>query len=178
MTNKTVSSVIDDINEWENPRGGSVFNREDLAWAAGLFEGEGCFTLSGRGTARAILNMTDEDVVRRFAQIVRVGGIRGKRVIRPQHKPQWEWTVQNHEGVQALIAVLWPWLGQRRRSRAVEVLRLTHARPGPNRNKLRCKRGHPFDETNTRYSVQGRACIQCEKQRNRLRPSRAKTTAA
>ena len=25
MTNKVVSSVIDDINEWENPRGGSVF---------------------------------------------------------------------------------------------------------------------------------------------------------
>ena len=57
---------------------------EDIAWATGLFEGEGCITASG-GTAAARtpelhLDMTDEDVVRRLAIVL------GGNVTGPYHK--------------------------------------------------------------------------------------------
>jgi hypothetical protein len=50
-----------------------VASAEEIAWAAGLFEGEGSITRFGRPgkfDLRVSLNMTDEDVVRRFDAIV------------------------------------------------------------------------------------------------------------
>ena len=49
----------------------------DIAWAAGLFEGEGCITTAGKNQkSRALkLQMTDRDVVERFQQIVGSGPV-------------------------------------------------------------------------------------------------------
>jgi hypothetical protein len=59
---------------------------EEIAWAAGLFEGEGCISYIrpwGREPdIQAALAMTDEDVVRRFDEIVDRG-----RVYGPYHPP-------------------------------------------------------------------------------------------
>src|SRR5207245_5183125 len=49
---------------------------EDIAWAAGLFEGEGSITQSG-GRVRLSLKMTDEESVRRFAKIIQRGTVYG-----------------------------------------------------------------------------------------------------
>ncbi len=58
----------------------------DMAWAAGLFEGEGCIVYLRHGprtsdgcywTERQLqLTITDRDVLERFLQIVEVGVIR------------------------------------------------------------------------------------------------------
>jgi hypothetical protein len=55
-----------------------VASAEEIAWAAGLFEGEGSITRFGRSgkfDLRVSLNMTDEDVVRRFDAIVDRGKV-------------------------------------------------------------------------------------------------------
>ena len=44
----------------------------EIAWAAGLFEGEGTITQSG-GRLYVRLKMTDESIVLRFAEIARFG---------------------------------------------------------------------------------------------------------
>jgi hypothetical protein len=96
--------------------------QSEVAWAAGLFDGEGCFTLSD-GRPRAKLNSTDEDVVQRFADIVWVGQVREERSLEKRgYKRQWEWYTGSKKDVAHIILLLWPWLGQRRREKALEVL--------------------------------------------------------
>jgi hypothetical protein len=107
-------------------------NREQLAWAAGLFEGEGCFSTSTRRTRRpgaptsrkcaAQINMTDHDVVSRFREVMGFGSIRSIKQAQPHHKPQLKWVASSFEHFQATVALLWPWLGARRRARAKELL--------------------------------------------------------
>lgn len=93
----------------------------EVAWAAGLFEGEGCFGSYPRGRkhgTQARLSMTDRDVVERFAKIVGMGTVRGP-VDRgnKEWKPIWEWYVQRASEVRAVVALFRPWLGERRLAR-------------------------------------------------------------
>lgn len=96
---------------------------EEIAWAAGLFEGEGCFTGASRGRFCMKMSMCDEEVIRRFHRTVGMGGVSGP------HKPtglgtlmHWEWRSERFEHMQAIVAMFWPWLSTRRRNRAAEVL--------------------------------------------------------
>lgn len=100
--------------------------REDVAWAAGIFEGEGCFVLTkypNRLSPHVAMQMTDEDVVRRFAAVVGVGTISVRKPRREGYKPAWLWQATSFETFQAVGAMFWPWLGERRRQRWVEIMR-------------------------------------------------------
>jgi hypothetical protein len=107
--------------------------REELAWAGGLFEGEGCFSLNvQRKKARcvALLSSTDKECIERFVRSVGLGRVLGPYVhsraaSKPKYKQHWNWSISGFEDVQALLAMLWPWLSERRKTRAVEVLRAT-----------------------------------------------------
>lgn len=104
-------------------------NVRELAWAAGLFEGEGCASLhrgSGRTNRRYValsLSSTDEDAVRRFHQAIgSLGNVhKGKNGTRTG-KDIWHWRTARFEHSQAVIAMLWYGLGKRRRARCIEVL--------------------------------------------------------
>ncbi len=100
--------------------------RENLAWAAGLFEGEGCFSSAGGRGLHASVNMTDEDVVRRFQSVVQMGIIYPRKPARVGWKPQWQWLIGSFEHFQALGAMLWPWLHARRRARFKTILKRYH----------------------------------------------------
>ena len=98
----------------------------EVAWAAGLFEGEGTFTTDNRGTSvRACLHMTDQDVVERFAAIV------GGKVLGPygpygHSAPRWQWEAYGENALR-LMDLFEPYLGQRRLARCAE-LRASFAR--------------------------------------------------
>lgn len=68
---------------------------QNIAWAAGLFEGEGCASFrSSHRTKRSFdlaLASTDEDVVRRFLATVKHGTIYGPKWGRRSTKPYWVW---------------------------------------------------------------------------------------
>ncbi len=49
---------------------------QEIAWAAGLFEGEGCITKNGNSPALR-LNSTDEETVIRFQRIIGAGAVYG-----------------------------------------------------------------------------------------------------
>jgi len=70
---------------------------EEIAWAAGLFEGEGCITMTS-GHAVLRLSNTDEWVVRRFAEIVGRGVVYGPYENRSNdhfvRKPFFVWVLQ------------------------------------------------------------------------------------
>lgn len=93
---------------------------EQLAWAAGLFEGEGWFTLH-RGAPVAAISMTDRDVVERFRDVVGWGNVfsvdKGTG-----HKRQWRSVVTGRDKVRRFGELVGPWLGDRRRAQLVRVL--------------------------------------------------------
>lgn len=141
------------------------WTRENIAWAAGLFEGEGCITTQKGRAGRLDLISTDQDVIRKFYAIVGVGRVNGP--YRPNsslgHKPQWRWSVSGFENIQALLAAFWTFLCERRRKRAIEVLSVgVHMLPANKHRKLKdvCGVGHVLSEDNKYKYPNGR--VQCK----------------
>lgn len=120
----------------------------EIAWAAGIFEGEGCFStvgkvgMYGRRNLRATLMMGDEDVVRRFAAIVGVGKVYDRKQGRP-NRPLTVWHCGKRAEFRRLAEMLRPWLGERRTARLDELLRLSDLPPGSVADswKVRNRRG-------------------------------------
>lgn len=141
-------------------------NPLDVAWAAGLFEGEGNFTLRAKTSAEAMLGMTDEDVVRRFAVAVGFGSVHREERKAP-HRTLFRWSAANAQDARALIAMFLPYFGGRRRQRALAVLEYTKDCPGLRRERTACRKNHPYDE-NT-YVVPGtnnRKCRICQQEQD------------
>jgi hypothetical protein len=100
-----------------------TFLREDAAWVAGLFEGEGTIVRGKHYAPAVTISMTDEDVVRRIGDVLGFGTVFGPYDNGPRgDKPVWKWSASTFEQTQAFIALIWPWLGGRRRQRATELL--------------------------------------------------------
>jgi len=98
---------------------------EEIAWAAGLFEGEGSITQSG-GHVRLSLTMTDEEPIRRFVKIVRRGAVYGPYAYERwadghERKPFWTWVCYDRAEARVTIEHLAPWLSTRRLARAHEL---------------------------------------------------------
>lgn len=91
----------------------------DIAWASGLFEGEGSFL--GGAYPRMQFKMVDEDVVRRFHAVVGVGRVNGPYQGSGNRQPYWEWRCGGDEA-KALAEVMVPYLGTRRSQQARPVL--------------------------------------------------------
>jgi hypothetical protein len=98
----------------------------EVAWAAGLFEGEGCLTSIHQGEGRINLvmklGMTDEDVVRKFARIVGCGNVREQHPTGRGRKTSWHWYCGAQKEIERLVAFFSPYFGTRRLARASELL--------------------------------------------------------
>ena len=151
------------------------------AWAAGLFEGEGCFNVtqrpSGKVQVQARLAMTDRDIVERFAQVVGVGTVTDGRKRRPNEKRIYEWYVNEATKVIAVIDMLLPWLGERRKAKALEVRDAARTIQPHNRKRTHCPKGHPYDEENLKLEpivrdgrkYFARRCLICRREQSRER---------
>lgn len=96
--------------------------REEFAWAVGIFEGEGSFIRGGSKPWYSLqikLGMTDEDVLRKACAILGLK-VTGPE-IQPNRKPLWRATKGGPEA-RATIHRMLPYLGARRRARAIELL--------------------------------------------------------
>lgn len=106
----------------------------DLGWATGLFEGEGTITLkkSGQGVLTLQLSSVDEDVVRRFQDVVSVGNVHGPYgPYQENRQPFWKWSASG-EDADHLLRLLLPGLGVRRAASAqagIEAMNVRRAEP-------------------------------------------------
>jgi hypothetical protein len=103
----------------------SMASDTEIAWAAGLFEGEGCIGLGGPWRPREVrlwVVSTDLDVLERFAAIAACGSITPKRDRASRRKPCWAWSCSARSDVQRVLSAFRPWLLQRRGERADEAL--------------------------------------------------------
>jgi len=140
----------------------------DIAWCGGLFEGEGSLGFWRHRKSRQPklqLSMTDEDTVRRFSGVLGVSLVRGPYRYNTW-KPQWVWSVGGFEKVQAVLVMLWPWLGARRRAKAIEVLTRARSAPSLPQYRTQCPHGHPLRGQNLSKRASGkRVCRECVRRR-------------
>lgn len=98
--------------------------QEQIAWAAGLFEGEGSIRItsleSGTKRVRVSLGLTDPDVIRKFQSIC--GGTLYAEPRRASYKPIERWNLGSHSEVLEFLILMSPYLGARRREKAIEAL--------------------------------------------------------
>jgi hypothetical protein len=105
--------------------------REKLILAAGILEGEGCFTV-GQRSQKAVKNvrkyprlqlaMSDEDVVRKVAATFRCGSVYPRPPRKEGYLPYWQWVVVCRDA-ERIMKLLLPFMGKRRSKRIREVLR-------------------------------------------------------
>jgi hypothetical protein len=134
-----------------------ILDARELAWAGGLFEGEGSFHLTKTFKPRAALCMSDEDSVRRFHRAVGVGRVNGPRLPRGGTKEVWTWQAAKFEEFQAAVVFIWYGLGARRRAKAIEILAGVQYV-----DKSRCGHGHMRNVENTIHRPNGKTeCRLC-----------------
>src|SRR3990167_8245729 len=99
------------------------WSRENIAWAAGLFEGEGSIYATPEEKIALQIVMTDEDVLRKFHFIIGCGAFYGPYTREYKfYKPYWTWSCSGSEKCQAILAALWCYLGVRRQEKARQAI--------------------------------------------------------
>ena len=112
--------------------------REQLAWAAGIIDGEGCFAVSrGRANSKtghqsvcAVLKVSQaEDSDEAPEMLVRMQKLFGGRLYthtphqNPRAKKFSDWQISGFPAVQAVFAAIHEWLGEAKREQAIRALR-------------------------------------------------------
>lgn len=122
LANATDLKSVEETLTGSNPVEGTI-----IAWAAGLFEGEGSVFLVKQKRngkvyeyTRMELKMTDEDVVIKFKETLGVGHINFKPSTN-HWKDAWCWQLTNKEECRQVIDKFWPYLGKRRRAKILEL---------------------------------------------------------
>jgi len=127
-----------------------------VAWAAGLFDGEGCISIGRTRNAKAVgrpaqcrlfyiprllVRMTSVGSLRHFQRAFHAGTISGPE-LNPRHityRPVYTWSIRTRDGIQTILMAMLPYLTVKRREALLmlQFLRISI----------------PRDET-SRYSVQ------------------------
>lgn len=99
----------------------------NIAWAAGLFEGEGTISygkiITRKDSIRTQLSMgtVDKDVLQKFINVVERGKVLGPRFQR-DNKPFYYWNVSNMADCLFILGQFYPYFGNRRKERADEMI--------------------------------------------------------
>jgi hypothetical protein len=97
---------------------------EELAWAAGLLDGDGTIACNAGRYLQVALGSTDEELLRRFREAVGAGSVTGpydrRSATRWSRKPQFFYQAyaRGHE----IVSSLWPMLGDERRQQALRAM--------------------------------------------------------
>lgn len=122
-----MSQVYDQRPDWDE---------FEIAWAAGYFDGEGSAgyyngkgTYALNGSARLAIGGTQEVELFRFqSAVLGLGTVRGPYIAKGLgKKPMYKWQVQNFQGVQAVIALLWKYLSENKKTACLKTLKEYHA---------------------------------------------------
>lgn len=138
----------------------------DLAWLAGLFEGEGTMLLAQGRYPKLELTMVDLDVMERVQRVAGFGTVRSRAL--KSGKVGHKWCASSPTQAIGLAMTLYPFFGERRRARVQELVAAYSAVPLPKGRWTTCKRGHPLTPENTVGKSEGRRrCRTCHNERMR-----------
>lgn len=98
--------------------------KTDLAWLAGLLEGEGCFSLvnTRHSTPAVTLRMRDRDVVTRAHRLIgATGRVRPERSSNPRHSTIWQFGIWGAAAIRLMRRLL-PFMGKRRTAKIMALI--------------------------------------------------------
>lgn len=98
-----------------------------IAWCAGVLEGEGTFRVSSRGGVQISCSMTDGDIIERLQGIM--GGRYGTPSTTKGGKTLYPWHMSMREDVVPWLEALHPHMGIRRGAKIQELLDYHIAHP-------------------------------------------------
>lgn len=103
------------------------WTRLEIAWAAGLLEGEGSFSRYPRrgGSSGYTIKcgMCDKDVVEKLCRVLGVGYVERFQPKDSGHKAQWILRINRLHHVYAVCVAIHEFLGERRRQRVESLLK-------------------------------------------------------
>lgn len=99
----------------------------DIAWIAGLFEGEACFDChtnpSGKKYPRIRIEMNDRDVIERVKSLIpKSGEVCSREGKKAQHSKTYTLRICSRESVEETLNLIYPYMGERRKKRIEELL--------------------------------------------------------
>lgn len=101
-------------------------NQTELAWCAGFFDGEGCFSLQTNGGykwVRVTIGQNNKVVLERFQAAVGGLGRIHKGAITKGGNQHWQFSVTKWGDVQLVVAFLWKFLSPVKRQQALDKFR-------------------------------------------------------
>lgn len=110
-----------------------VISEAEIAWMAGLFDGEGSIVFRGVNTVSLMLQMTDKDIVETWQERAGCGQVKiyyDKRAT--DRKTLYYWQASHKDDVSRLLLMMIPWLGERRKAKSMEAI-----------ERLKSNRGNP-----------------------------------
>ncbi len=160
--------------------------REELAWAAGVFDGEGCFSSArekavARPRTHLAIVQTERTMLDRVKRAFGFGHVYGpySRGLN-NHKDVYQFVVRDFGQAQAALAMMWNWLGEPKRVQALAVFQSVKAYMEKRRltqeaSLLRCPRGH--DKANDPVVIgksygKHKKCSQCVNDIHRANPAK------
>ena len=96
----------------------------EIAWGAGLVEGEGCFTWHSEGRhPYFLMDMADKDVLEKFQQVFPEVKLRGPYThkSKPKNKPRYRVDAFGPKAL-TLMKTIYPYMGERRKLKMDEFL--------------------------------------------------------
>lgn len=151
-------------------------SREDLAWVAGFWDGEGhtgtLNTTTTRGHPHFCISQAGDEasaLLHRVLNILQVqGAVNGPYSFKnnPTWTPQHQLRISGFERVQAILAMCWPWLSVTKRQQAIKVLRTYHETHPPCKARTHCaKCGSEWVPPNIVYNPASRGwrCRVCRR---------------
>src|SRR5215510_6894671 len=100
-------------------------NTLEIAWLAGLLEGEGCFHVNFSQKNPYIfveMQMTDEDVVYKAQEVSGIGNVTHISRKTAGWNDCWRWSISTQKDAAALMMTIYPLMGQRRQEKIKECL--------------------------------------------------------
>jgi hypothetical protein len=152
----------------------------DWAWLAGIFEGEGCCSLTGKSGVETRIFMTDRDIIERIDRLC--PSERRRITVRtpPNRKVQYGWVRSDRDEVRAFLEGVLPFLGERRGERVRLALERLDKNLGAKHKRTHCKYGHPLSGDNLYVAALtgARSCQICRTRRGNEREERARAERA
>lgn len=102
-------------------------NEISVAWAAGLLEGEGCFSIFQRKgkdykTCAVHCEMTDQDTLERLHEALPFSLPVRRLKQRGNRKESWIVSAQNQKSVESICNLIYPYMSNRRKQKIKEIL--------------------------------------------------------
>ncbi len=110
------------LNQSREEIGQKYIDENEVAWAAGLFEGEGYIGQRLNGQWQLEIQMTDVDVVKHYASMYGINVRPHDRRDRPNSKVIFRAATCKRDLIFKIVSDFYPYLGERRREKCDEFL--------------------------------------------------------